>query len=63
MIINKLHHHLDHVPIGQESKKLAGKAPMPYSVISCCDVDKHSTDFLFIFKAIFNILTHASDLF
>ena len=28
-IVDKLHHHFDHVPIGQKSKELAGKAPMP----------------------------------
>ena len=26
-IIDKLHHQLDHVPIGKESNELAGKAP------------------------------------
>ena len=31
-IIDKLHHFLDHVLVGQESKELAGKDSMPYSV-------------------------------
>ena len=62
-IIDKLHHHLENESIGQESKELAGKSPMPYGVVCCCEVDEHSTGFLFVFKAILNILTHASDLF
>ena len=47
VMIDKLHHHLDHVPIGQELKELAGKVLLPYGVVCCCDVDKHSTGFLF----------------
>ena len=62
-IIDKLHYHPDHVPVRQESKERVGKAPMPYSVVCCCKVDKHSNGFLFIFKAVLNILTHTSDLF
>ena len=50
-IIDELHHHLDHVPIGQESKELAGKTPMPYSVVCCCEVNKHSTGFLFYLQS------------
>ena len=61
--IDKFYHHLDHVLIGKVSKELAGKAPMPYGVLCCCEVDKHTTGFLFIFKAILNILTYANDLF
>ena len=62
-IIDKPHHHLDHVPIEQESKELAGKVSMPYGVVCCCEVDNHSTDFLFIVKGILDILAHASDSF
>ena len=62
-IIAKLHHHLDHVPIGQQSKELAGKVLMPYGVICCCGADKLSIGFLFIFKAILNILARVSDMF
>ena len=51
VIIDKLHHHLDHVPAWQESKELAGKAVMPYSVICCCEVDRHSTGFLFYLQS------------
>jgi len=29
---------------------------MPYSVVGCCEVDKHSSGFLFSRKAVLNVL-------
>jgi len=37
-----IHNYGDHVSIRQQSQQLAGEAMMPYSVVGCCEVDKHS---------------------
>jgi len=39
-----------------QSQQLAGEAVMPCIVISCCEIDKHSSGFLLSRKAIFNVL-------
>ena len=47
---HKLQDHSNHVLIWQKSWQLAGKAMMPYSVKSYCQVNKHSTDFFLASK-------------
>jgi len=45
-IANHLHDHADHVSIRQQSQQLAGEAAVPYGVVGCCEIDKHSSAFL-----------------
>ena len=45
-ITNQLHDYANHVSISQQPQQLAGKAAMPYSVVGCCEIDKHSSGFL-----------------
>jgi len=46
-IANHLHDHVDRVSIRQQSQPLAGEATVPYGVVGCCEVDKHSSGLLF----------------
>jgi len=46
-IANHLHDHVDHVSIRQQSQQLAGEAMVPYGVVGCCEVNKHSSGLLF----------------
>jgi len=55
-IANHLHDHVDHVSIRQQLQPLAGEAAVPYSVVGCCVVDKHSSGLLFSGKAIFDVI-------
>ena len=48
MIDNHLHDHVDHVSIRQQSQQLAGEAAVPYGVVGCCEVDKHSSPAFFL---------------
>jgi len=43
-------------------QQLAGEAAVPYSVVGCCEVDKHSSGLLFSRKAILDILCQQGDL-
>ena len=61
-IANHLHDHVDHVSIRQQSQQLAGEAAVPYSVVGCCEVDKHSSGLLFSWKAILDDLCQQGDL-
>jgi len=36
-------------------QQLAGEAAVPYSVVGCCEVDKHSSDLLLSRKAILDV--------
>jgi len=45
-IANQLHQYANHVSISQQLQQLAGKAAIPYSVVGCCEIDKHSSGFL-----------------
>jgi len=45
-IANHLHDHVDHASIRQQSQQLAGEAAVPYSVVGCCEVGKHSSGLL-----------------
>jgi len=45
-IANHLHDHVDRVSISQQSQQLAGEAAVPYSVVGCCEVGKHSSGLL-----------------
>ena len=40
----------DHVPVWQQMQKLAGEAALPYGIICCCEINKHSTGLLFLPK-------------
>ena len=48
--------------IRQKSLQLAGKAAMPDSVISRCQVDKHGTGLLLSLKRVLDILRERNDL-
>ena len=50
-IANHLHDRADHVSIRQQSQLLASVATVPYGVVGCCEVDKHSSGLLFGRKA------------
>jgi len=41
-IANLLHDHVDHVCIKRQLQQLAGEAAVPFSVVGCCEIDKHS---------------------
>jgi len=43
-------------------QQLAGEAAVPYSVVGCCEVNKHSSSFLFSRKAILDVLCPQGDL-
>ena len=58
-IANHLH---DHASIRQQLQQLAGVATVPFSVIGCCEVDKHSSSLLFSWKAVHNVLCQQGDL-
>jgi len=45
-IANHLRDHMDHVFVRQQSQKLAGEAAVPYGVVACCEVEKHSSGLL-----------------
>ena len=47
MIDNHLYDKVDHVSVRQQLQQLAGEAKVPYSVLGCCEVDKHSSGLLF----------------
>ena len=61
-IANHLHDHVDHVSIRQQLLQLAGETAVPYSVVGCCEVDKHSTGLLLSRKAILDVLCQQGDL-
>jgi len=44
------------------SQQLAGEAAVPYGVVGCCEVDKHSSGLLFSGKAILDVLCQQGDL-
>ena len=49
--------------IRQQLQQLAGEATVPYSVVGCCEFDKHSSSLLFSRKAIWlNVLCQQGDL-
>ena len=50
------------VSIRQQLQQLAGEAAVPYSVIGCCKVDKHSSGLLFSQKVILDVLCQQGDL-
>ena len=61
-IANHLANHLhDHVSVSQQLQQLAGEAAVPYTVVGCGEVDKHSSDLLFSRKAIPDVLCQQSD--
>jgi len=53
---------VDHVSIRQQSQQLAGESAVPYSVVGCCEVDKHSFGLLFSRKVILDVLCQQRDL-
>ena len=48
--------------VRQRLHQLAGKATVPYSVIDCCEVDKHSSGLLFSRKTILDVLCQQGGL-
>ena len=62
MIDNHLYDKVDHVSVRQQLQQLAGEAKVPYSVLGCCEVDKHSSGLLFSCKVIFDVLCQQGDL-
>jgi len=61
-IANHLHDHADHVSVRQQQLQLAGDAAVPYSVVGCCEVDKHRSGLLFCWKALVDVLWEQGDL-
>jgi len=61
VIANHLHDHVDHVSIRQPSQQFAGEVAVPYSIVRCCEVDKHSSGILSR-KAILDVLCQQGDL-
>jgi len=53
---------MNHVSIRQQLQQLAGEAAVPYSIVGCCEVDKHSFGLCFSQKAILDILCQQGDL-
>ena len=53
---------MDHVSIRQQLQQLAGEAAVAYSIVGCCEVDKHSSGLLFSRKAILDVLCQQGDL-
>ena len=43
-------------------QQLAREAAVPYSIVGCCEVDKHTSGLLFSRKAILDVLGHQGDL-
>jgi len=43
---------------GSNCSSFAGEAAVPYSVVGCCEVDKHSSDLLFSRKAILVVIDY-----
>ena len=48
--------------IRQRLQQLAGEAAVPYSVVGCCEVDKHTCGLLFSRKTILDVLYQQGDL-
>ena len=48
--------------IRQQLQQLAGEAAVAYSIVGCCEVDKHSSGLLFSRKAILDVLCQQGDL-
>jgi len=46
-IANHLHDHVDHMSVRQQSQQHAGEAVVPYGLVGCFEVDKHSSGLLF----------------
>jgi len=60
-IANQLHDHTNHVLSCINRSSLQGKAAMPYSVVGCCEINKHSSG-LPSRKDILDVLRQQSDL-
>jgi len=50
------------VSVRQQSQQLVGEAAVPYGVVGCCEVDKHSSGLLFSWKAVLDVLCQQGDL-
>ena len=61
-IASHLHDHVDHVSIRQQSQQPADEAAVPYGVVGCCEIDKHSSGLLFSRKAVIDVLRQQVDL-
>ena len=53
---------MDHVPTRQQSRQLLGEAAMPYNVVGCCEIDKHSSGLLLNRRAIIDVICQQGDL-
>jgi len=53
---------MDRVPIRQQSQQLLGEAAVPYGVVGCCEIDKHSSGLLLNRKAIIDVICQQGDL-
>ena len=61
-ISDKLQDHPNHVFIRQKSQQLSGEAAVPHSVMSRCQIDKHSTDLFLSFERVLDILCEQNGL-
>ena len=50
VVCDKLHDHFYHVSVWQQTQKLAGESAVPYSIIGCCEINRHSTGLIFFAK-------------
>ena len=57
VVCDKLHYHFYHVPVWQQTQKLAGKATVSYGITECCEINKHSTCLCYHQKALLDILS------
>ena len=53
---------MDRVPTRQQSQQLLGEAAVPYGVVGCCEIDKHSSGLLLNRKAIIDVICQQGDL-
>ena len=50
VVYDKLHDHFDHVPVWQQTQKLAGRTTVSYDIISCCEINNTAPAFFFANK-------------
>ena len=60
-VSDKLRDYSDLVLIWQKPQQLAGKATVPDSAISSCQIEKYGTDLLLSFERIFDVLGQQND--
>jgi len=57
-----LHDHADHVSLRQQSQQFGGETVIPYNVVGCCEIDKHSSGLFPYRKSNLDVLCQQGDL-